>query len=106
MVAGNRKQEQKEDKTMMRLLMAGDGHEYKAETAVGLIDQIKGMHWNAGENATAEDYIKTQEDTYRRILGKEMELPDGDTEDRERAMFQKIAEDTGAWEYNEGREAE
>ena len=29
-----------------------NGQEYTAETAVALINEVKGMHWRAGENAT------------------------------------------------------
>ena len=90
---------QKEDTGMMRLRI--DGNEYTAETATGLIGQIKGLHWHAGDATTAEDYIALQEEAYRKVTGRRMKLPKGaDTEARAREMFRKCAE-TGAWEYEE-----
>lgn len=83
---------------MKRLII--DGHEYTAETAVGLIEMIKELHWSAGENATAEEYITLQEETYKKMTGRSMKLPKADTETRAREMFKKIAL-RGAWEYEE-----
>lgn len=81
-----------------------DGQEYTAETAVELIEQIKGLHWHAGADATAEDYIALQEETYRKMTGRRMKLPrrwqGADTETRAREMFRKVAE-CGGWEYEE-----
>lgn len=83
---------------MLELIM--DGQEYRAETAVGLVDQIKGLHWQAGENATTEEYIAVQERTYKVVRGRKMRLPRGDTEARARAMFETVAQ-TGAWIFRE-----
>lgn len=84
---------------MMRLRI--EGNEYTAETATGLIEQIKGLNWHAGDTATAEDYIALQEDAYRKVTGRRMKLPKrADTETRAREMFRKCAE-TGAWIYEE-----
>lgn len=78
-----------------------DGREYHAETAVGLIDQIKDMHWQAGADATAEEYIAVQEKTYKMMTGHEMRLPSGDAETRAKAMFKAVAQ-TGAWIFDGG----
>ena len=78
-----------------------DGREYSAETATGLINEIKGMHWQAGADTTPEEYIAMQERTYRKMMRRRMKLPKGDTETRARAMFKTMA-DTGAWIYKEG----
>lgn len=84
---------------MMTLIM--DGQEYRSETAVGLIEQIKGMHWQVGENATPEEYIVAQERTYRKMTGHKLKLPRGSTENRAKAMFETVA-GTGAWTFKEG----
>lgn len=83
---------------MMKLTI--EGHEYTAETAVGLIEQIKGLHWHAGEETTAEEYISLQQEAYRKVTGRRMRLPDADTETRAREMFRQTAE-SGAWIYEE-----
>ena len=72
-----------------------------AETATGLINEIKGMHWQAGADTTPEEYIAMQERTYRKMMRRRMKLPKGDTETRAKAMFKAVA-DTGAWIYKEG----
>ena len=77
-----------------------NGQEYTAETAVALINEVKGMHWRAGENATAEEYIAVQEDTYQRMTGRRIKLPDTGTEDRAAVMFRRISE-IGAWKYED-----
>lgn len=76
-----------------------DGREYRADTAVGLINEIKGMHWQAGDNATPEEYIEVQERMYRKMTRRKLRLPKGDTEARAVAMFEKLDE-TGAWIYS------
>lgn len=76
-----------------------DGREYRADTAVGLINEIKGMHWQAGDNATPEEYIAVQERTYQKMTRRKLRLPKGDTETRAMAMFEKLGE-TGAWIYS------
>lgn len=81
----------------MKLKM--DGCEYSAQTAVGLIDQIKGLHWQAGDSATPEEYIAVQERTYRKLTGRKMKLPTGDTETRAKAMLEAVA-GTGAWIFD------
>lgn len=84
---------------MMRLTIGNDV--YTAETAVGLIEQVKALHWHAGSAASAEDYISIQEATYRKLTGRRLKLHRRDTETRAREMFRKIAE-TGAWIFEEG----
>lgn len=86
----------------MKLKM--DGREYSAQTAVGLIDQIKGLHWQAGEGATPEEYIAVQERTYRKMTGRKMKLPRRDTEARAKAMLEAVA-GTGAWIFDGRDEA-
>lgn len=54
-----------------------DGREYSAETATGLINEIKGMHWQAGADTTPEEYIAMQERTYRKMMRRRMKLPRG-----------------------------
>jgi len=76
-----------------------DGRDYFSKTAAGLIDEIKGMHFQAGESATAEDYIAVQERMFRNMTGRTMELPEADTEARAEAMFQAIAQ-IGAWDFS------
>ena len=49
-----------------------DGREYSAETATGLINEIKGMHWQAGADTTPEEYIAMQERTYRKMMRRRM----------------------------------
>lgn len=78
-----------------------EGNEYTAPTAVELIAQIKGLHWHAGEETTAEDYIALQEEAYRKMTGRRLILPNADTETRANAMFKAIAE-SGAWSFEEG----
>lgn len=78
-----------------------DGHEYTAETAVGLIQQIKMLHWHAGEGTSPEEYIALQEESYQKVTGRKMALPDADTETRADRMFQAVAQ-CGAWIYQEG----
>ena len=82
----------------MRVII--DGHTYQSQTATGLVEQIKGMHWQAGEDATTEQYIAAQESTYRRLAEKPMQLPEGDTEARALAMFKAVAE-FGGWIFKE-----
>ena len=78
-----------------------DGKEYQAATAVELIDEIKDMHWHVNSTTDAEGYISIQQDTYKRMIEREMVLPSGDTEARAVAMFEAVAK-TGAWEYEKG----
>ena len=77
-----------------------DGREYEAKTAVALIDEIKDIHFAATKDTDAEGYIAIQQDTHRRMMGRELELPEGDTEARAIAMFKAIAA-IGSWEYKE-----
>lgn len=84
---------------MMRLKI--DGHEYTAQSATELIHQIKGLHWHTTEETTAEEYIHLQEQTFRKITGRRMQLGKGDTEARAREMFRQIA-GCGNWIFEEG----
>jgi hypothetical protein len=77
-----------------------DGREYQGATAVALIEEVKDLHWGATPNMDAEAYIALQAGTYKRMIEKEMELPQSDTEMRARAMFKAIAE-IGAWDFKE-----
>ena len=76
-----------------------DDREYKAATAIGLIDEIKGMHWRVTQDTDAEGYITIQEATMKNQWGKKLKLPKGDTEARALAMFEAIAAE-GAWEFD------
>ena len=77
-----------------------DDREYEGATAVALIEEIKGLHWGATKATDAEGYIALQGGTYKRMMEKEMELPEGDTEARALAMFKTIAA-IGAWDFKE-----
>jgi len=75
-----------------------DGKEYRAPTAVALIDEIKGINWSATPETDAEGYIAIQADTLKRLWNKKLILPESDTETRAIAMFKAIAS-VGAWEF-------
>ena len=77
-----------------------DGSTYTAETATGLIGQLKHQHWQMPEDGTAEDYIAVQGKFYKKVTGRKFNLPDADTETRARAMFREIAK-LGAWDFTE-----
>ena len=77
-----------------------DGREYQAATAVALIDEIKDIHFAATKDTDAEGYIAIQQGTHRRMMERELELPDGDTEARALAMFKAIAA-LGSWGFKE-----
>lgn len=77
-----------------------EGMEYRAETATGLIDQIKDLHWAAGKDATAEEYLKIQKKSYKAATGRTLHLPWGSTEKKALAMFKAIAK-IGGWEFTE-----
>jgi hypothetical protein len=77
-----------------------DGREYQAATVAALIEEIKGMNWGANADTDAEGYIAIQEDTYKRMIGKKLKLPKGDTEARAGAMFKAIAS-IGVWDFKE-----
>jgi len=77
-----------------------DGREYSGATAVALIDEIKGLHWGTKADTNAEGYIALQVGTYKRMMAKELKLPEGDTEARALAMFRAIAAH-GAWDFKE-----
>ncbi len=82
------------------MIVRFDGHEYKASTAIRLIEIIKPIRWNAHSLPTAESYISQTEQTYRRVTRHRLRLPKGDTETRARAMFKSLAT-IGIWEFIE-----
>ena len=79
----------------MKLIM--DDRVYTADTAVALIDEIKGEHWSCTKNTTAEEYIGIMVDTHKRMTGKVMDLS-GDIEAQAIGMFEIVAK-TGAWQF-------
>ena len=75
-----------------------NGRVYFANSAVALIDEIKGLNWSATPDTDAEGYIAIQADTMSKLWEKELILPDGDTEARAVAMFEAIAA-MGGWYF-------
>lgn len=75
-----------------------DGREYYGATAIALIEEIKDMNWGATPETDAEGYITIQEDTYKKMIGRKLKLPKGDTEARAIAMFEAI-DAIGAWNF-------
>jgi len=75
-----------------------DDRIYFADTAVALIDEIKGMHWGATPDTDAEGYIAIQVETAKRLWEKNLNLPEGNTEARAIAMFEAI-DALGAWVF-------
>lgn len=82
------------------MILKFDGHEYKASTAIQLIEIIKPIRWNAHLLPTPESYISEMERTYKRITRRRLRLPKGNTETRARAMFKSLAA-IGVWEFIE-----
>ena len=77
-----------------------DGREYHAQSAAALIEQIKGIRWDADQLPTAESYIEEMARTYKRVTRRTLRLPKADTETRARAMLAALA-DIGTWDYKE-----
>ncbi len=77
-----------------------DGTEYRAETATGLIDQIKNLHWAAGKAATTEEYLAVQKKSYKAATGRTLHLGWGSTEKKALAMFKAVAK-IGGWDFTE-----
>ena len=82
------------------MVVSFGGREYKAETAIQLIEMIKPLHWNASFLPTPESYILEMGRTYQRIMRRRLRLPKGSTETRARAMFKSLAA-IGVWEFKE-----
>lgn len=82
------------------MIVRFDGREYRAETAIRLIETIKPIRWNAHLLPTPESYISEMERTYKQITRRRLRLPKGDTETRARAMFKSLAA-IGVWEFIE-----
>ena len=84
------------------------GRTYTADTAIDLIDKIKGDDWDAKFSTTgtaaemdaidAERYIEIKLDYKKPWNDSKIELPDGDTEARAIAMFKAI-HDLGGWHF-------
>jgi len=75
-----------------------DGKTYHADTATDLIEKIKPIRWDSDKIPDADAYIKVMVKTYKKMTGKRMRLPRGDTETKAIAMFE-ILNDLGTWEY-------
>ncbi|MDR1687457.1 MAG: hypothetical protein LBS21_02450 [Clostridiales bacterium] len=80
----------------MRIII--DGREYRAKTAIDLINEIKALHWEANEDTSAEGYIAIQAETMQKMWSRKLKLPKGDTEARAIAMFEAIHA-MGAWKF-------
>lgn len=78
-----------------------DGKQYESPTAVGLIEKIKEIRWNTTAILDADSYIDCQQEMYKLVTGHTLKLPNGDTETRAVAMFEKIDE-IGAWTFEKG----
>jgi hypothetical protein len=79
----------------MRVTIAD--REYRADTAVGLVDEIKFM-LRQGKDMNVEKYIAKQQHIYKSWTGKSLRLPEGDLERKALAMFYMIS-DIGGWKF-------
>lgn len=77
-----------------------DGREYSAATAIELIEVIKPIRWDSELLITPESYIDEMARTYEKVTGSKLQIPNGCTEIKARAMFKELA-GIGTWEYIE-----